>query len=215
MNSIKNQYLNNKNARKEDYTGQLILVKQIISKYISQGIIPYDIAHDGFALMNIEEEIFTPITLDNGKVIKLGGRADRIDSLDNGMMRVVDYKTGRIHSSNKKGIKAPAHTSIEGMFNGAERSNFSNILQTLIYSKVLHDKLGRNVQPNLYYARYMLNDDFSPIVRISTFEPQKKDPSKFSEIPVEADYNTFAEEFEARLKEKLNELFDPTIPFVR
>lgn len=215
VKAINNQYLNNKNARKEDYTGQLILVKQIISKYISQGIIPYDIAHDGFALMNIEEEIFTPITLDNGKVIKLGGRADRIDSLDNGMIRVVDYKTGGIHSSDKKGIKAPAHTSIEGMFNGEKRSNFSNILQTLIYSKVLHDKLGRNVQPNLYYARYMLNDDFSPIVRISTFEPQKKDPSKFTEITVEADYNTFAEEFEARLKEKLNELFDPTIPFVR
>ena len=215
IKAINNQYLNNPNAKVEDYTGQLILVKQIISKYISQGILPYDIAHDNFALMHTEEDISTPIKLDNGKVIEIGGRADRIDSLDNGMLRVVDYKTGSIHNNSKNPIKTPAATTIKGMFNGIERSNFSNLLQTLIYSKVLHDKFGRNVQPSLYYARYMLNDDFSPVVRVNIEVPNEKEPSKPKIQTIEADYNTITEEFEAKLKEKLNELFGPTIPFVR
>ena len=193
--SINKNYLNRKDNSSEGYTGQLMLVKRIITKYISQGIIPYDIAHNNFALMHVEREIDSHIEIDGNRSIRIGGRADRIDSLNNGMIRVVDYKTGEKHFD---------FASVESLFEGKMRNKLKNILQTLIYSKVLRDNFKRDVQPALYFARYIHNKEYSPLLNT------KQDKQK-----IEVSYNMVAEEFEDALKSKLNELFDYSIPFER
>ena len=194
--SINKNYLNKKSSKADDFTGQLMLVKRIIAKYISHGIIPYDIAHDSFALMHVEKDIDTLFEIDGGRTVRIGGRADRIDSLDNGMVRVVDYKTGEQHFD---------FASVESLFEGSNRGKLKNLLQTITYSMVLRDSFGRNVQPALYYARYMHDKNYTPSLKT------KGEDKQIQEI----DYNFVAAEFEEKLRLKLNELFDSSIPFER
>jgi ATP-dependent helicase/DNAse subunit B len=105
--------------------------------------------------MAVEEDISSEFSLSNGNTIKIGGRADRIDSLDNGLIRVVDYKTGERNLD---------FDGIDTLFEGATRGKKGNILQTMIYSMVLRDNYKRNVQPALYYSRYIHKKDYSPLL---------------------------------------------------
>lgn len=192
--AIKENFLK-KSSDTSGHMGNLKLIKRIIVEYISKGIIPYDIKHNNFTIMSLEKNIETTFKLSNDKEIKIGGRADRIDSLDNGALRVVDYKTGKQHLD---------FASLEALFNSGTRSETANILQTLIYSMVLSNKYQRNVQPVLYYARDIQKPNFSPRLRMGV-RNQK----------TEIDYNDVREEFSLALRAKLDELFDPAIPFER
>ena len=195
VESINNNYLNNSSISTVTYTGSLMLVKRIITKYIYRGIIPYDIRCNNFALMAVEEDISAPFTLDNGSQILIGGRADRIDSLDNGAIRVVDYKTGERNLD---------FNGVESLFSGATRNKKKNLLQTMIYSMVLNHKYQRDVQPALYYARYIHDDEYSPLL----IDKSNKESKGVL-------YNDYAAEFEPMLRAKLNELFDLSHPFER
>ncbi len=191
--AINSEYLNQHDATPSEYTGNLILVKDIITKYIRQGIIPHDIRNNAFALMHCEEEISTRFTISDGREVAIGGVADRIDSLDNGNLRVVDYKTGRSHLEI---------SDIESLFEGENRNNHRYPLQTMLYSMVLQRTCGRNIEPALYFAREMNRDNYSPqIIHHNDNRP--------------IDYATYAEQFEELLRRKLDELFDMERPFER
>ena len=195
IESINKNYLNNSNSHISTYTGSLLLVKRIITKYIYKGIIPYDIEHNKFSLMAVEKDIHSPFTLSDGRQIAIGGRADRIDSLDNGAIRVVDYKTGERNLD---------FNGVESLFTGPTRNKKKNILQTMIYSMVLNHELQRDVQPALYYARHINDKGYSPLL---IDKSNKECEGVF--------YNDYATEFEPMLREKLNELFDLSRPFER
>ncbi|MBO5687228.1 MAG: PD-(D/E)XK nuclease family protein [Alistipes sp.] len=187
--AIDKEYLNKENADQSEYTGTLLLVRDIITKYIRQGIIPYDKRHNDFAVKSCEEKIYTPFTLSNSQQVEIGGIADRIDSLDSGALRVVDYKTGRAH------LKA---STIEDIFEGEKRDEMKYLFQTMLYSMVLHHSLSREVVPSLYYARDMNQPSYSPRLIIDRQE---------------VTYSAFAVEFEKLLRQKLDELFDLHTPF--
>lgn len=53
--------------------------------------------------------------------MKFAGIADRIDTLDDGALRVVDYKTGAPHLE---------FDGVESLFTGTGKQRLSNILQT-------------------------------------------------------------------------------------
>lgn len=188
VEAINRNYIKNSNIPADSYSGTLLMVKNVITKYITQGIIPYDISHPHFAVMNTEERISYPFPLGDGRDILIGGIADRIDSLDNGMLRVIDYKTG--------GMSLEI-SGVESMFNGKAQYP----LQTMLYSMVLYRTLHRNVEPALYFARKM---------KKSTYSPRVIDMARGR---YEVDYATYAEEFEEALRAKLLELFNPEIPF--
>ena len=110
----------------------------------------------------------------------------------NGTLRVVDYKTGSRHLE---------FNGIESLFEGKKRAAFSNLTQTMLYSMVLKHNYSRNVTPELYFVRYMQNKEYNP--RLIDTSNQRQ----------EVDYNTYAEEFERLINEKLQELFNLDIPF--
>ena len=194
VQAINDEYLNNAAADPAEYAGSLALVKSIVTKYIRRGIIPYDTAHGRFSVMDVEHKIAQPFELGDGRRIVLGGIADRIDSLDNGRLRVVDYKTGGVHLE---------FNGAESLFEGENRSRFGNLLQTMIYSMVLRRTFRRNVEPALYFVRYIHNDDY---------DPHLIDKAADSAA---VDYDAYAEEFETLLRRKLDELFDPETPFAQ
>ena len=188
--------LNGDNATTEaDFSGDTILVRDVIVKYIISGILRYDLAHEGYTIEGLEDKVEDSYPLDNGICVNISGRADRIDRLADGSLQVIDYKSG-----NKEHLE---YNGISTLFNGKPKERISNIFQTLLYSMLLRRKHSVDVKPSLYFASKMLSEDYSPLLR---------DTSRDCEI---AFYSEVMTEFEAELNKTLTELFDTSIPFTQ
>lgn len=193
--AINKNYLQNTRATADEYSGNLLLVREIVTRYIRGGVIPYDAAHDGFAVMGLEDKVGYPFRFQAGDrelEMKFAGIADRIDSLDDGTLRVVDYKTGTPYLE---------FDGLESLFTGKAKQRLSNILQTLLYSMMLYHTRRREVEPALYYVRNMNREDYSP---------QLID----KELKVSGQrYGLYSERFESLLRVQLAELYDESVPF--
>ena len=138
--AINENYLQDKHATAEDYSGNLLLVKDIVIRYLRGGVMPYDAAHDAFSVSGLEEPVAYPFRFRAGGrdlEMKFAGIADRIDTLDDGALRVVDYKTGAPHLE---------FDGVESLFTGTGKQRLSNILQTLLYAMMLHRSRGCDVR---------------------------------------------------------------------
>ncbi len=193
--AIKKHYLCDPKASVADFSGNLLLVRGIVTRYIQQGILPYDAAHGNFTVQHCEHTVDYRFPFETGgriQSLKFAGIADRIDRLPDGRLRVVDYKTGAPHLEFK---------GLENLFRGKGEDRQSNILQTLLYAMMLSRTRGCDVQPALYYVRQMHREGYSPLL---------VDRENGVEGVTYADY---AEEFERLLRETLEELYNPEIPF--
>lgn len=193
--AVNEHYLHDAAATPADYTGNLLLVQSIVTRYIRNGILPYDAAHDGFTLCGVERRVECPFAFDSrdpSRRVLFAGTADRIDRLEDGTLRVVDYKTG-----------APDREfdGIAALFGPDSRRRKANILQTLLYAMMLRRTEGCDVVPALYYVRVMHRSGYVPLLRDR-------------ELKVEgARYDAYGEVFEQELRAKLSELFDLSVPF--
>ncbi|MFI3317591.1 MAG: PD-(D/E)XK nuclease family protein [Rikenellaceae bacterium] len=192
--AIGEHYLKGRDTAVDDYSGNLLLIKEIVCKYIKNGVLNYDSKNGGFVVEALESSVDLPIELASGERVVVGGVVDRLDTLDGGKLRVVDYKSGAMHTD---------FSSIEDLFNGDGKARQSNIIQTMLYSMILNKRRDREVLPSLYYVRAMHRDDYSPLL-----------VDRSRKANVEA-YSLYAEEFEGYIKEKLTELFDRSTPFVQ
>ena len=193
--AINENYLQDKHATAEDYSGNLLLVKDIVIRYLRGGVMPYDAAHDAFAVSGLEEPVAYPFRFRAGGrdlEMKFAGIADRIDTLDDGALRVVDYKTGAPHLE---------FDGVESLFTGTGKQRLSNILQTLLYAMMLHRSRGCDVEPALYYVRNMNRPGYSPQL------DDKQTGVKG------ARYTLYRERFEELLRAQLAELYDTSVPF--
>lgn len=179
----------------ERFSGDTILVRDIILKYILRGILRYDTSQSGFTIRGLEDDIAYKYEISNGRYVNLFGRADRIDERADGSLQIIDYKSGNVPHLEFNGV--------EGLFRGEANDRVSNIFQTLLYSMILHKNHGVESMPSLYFASKMLSDDYSPnIVDMSNGE-------------IIDQYTAVAEEFERELSAVLEELFDYDKPFVQ
>ena len=177
-----------------DITGDMLLVRDIIVRYILQGILPYDISREGFTITGIERDVDFRYAISNERYVNLAGRADRIDTLPNGACQIIDYKSG-----NKPHLE---FNGISTLFDGEPQERISNIFQTLLYAMMLHHRDNVEVTPSLYYASKMLLKGYDAHIA------DKSDDGKVVER-----YSDVAEEFEERLRMTLEEIFDPETPF--
>ncbi|MCM1151706.1 MAG: PD-(D/E)XK nuclease family protein [Alistipes sp.] len=195
VGAINAHYLRDETASPADYTGNLLLVKDIVTRYLRGGVMRYDAAHDAFTTTGLEEEVSYAFPFEAaGRALKLkfSGIADRIDRLDDGTLRVVDYKTGTAHLE---------FDGVECLFHGKGEQRLSNVLQTLLYSMMLYRSRGCDTCPTLYYVRKMHSEDYSPELQDKELKQQG--------LP----YSAYAEVFEAELRAALAELYDPAVPF--
>ena len=193
--AVNEHYLRDAAATPADYTGNLLLVKSIVTRYIRDGILPYDAARDGFTVRGVERrvECFFPFDpSDPSRRVLFAGTADRIDALDDGTLRVVDYKTG-----------APAadFDGVEALFGPEARRQKPHILQTLLYAMMLRRAEGCDVEPALYYVRAMHRPGY---VAQLTDKSLKVTGAR---------YDFYSASFEGELRTKLAELFDLSVPF--
>ncbi len=175
-------------------SGDLILIKDIVIKYIVDGVVAYDAVNSQFEVIETEEKHRYPLRLPNGESITIEGTLDRVDRLKSGKLRVIDYKSGGKHLEFK---------SVESLFEGEGSERQGHIIQTLTYSMMLHHTLGVEVVPSLYYVRFMHTPNYSPLL---------VDKSS-AEGGVISSYKIESEMFEKHLTQKLSELLDRSIPF--
>lgn len=176
-----------------EYGGQLILVRDIVVRYIREAILAYDQNHSNFKVEGLEMGVSCDFPLDMKRRVRFAGKADRVDRLEDGSFRVVDYKTGGIHLE---------YSGLDDLFVSKNRSLNGNIFQTLLYALMLWHDRGTDALPALYYVRRMNRADYSPYLIDKSLNVNQ------------VRYSTSRDDFEQRLREKLLELFDFSTPFL-
>ena len=152
----------------------------------------------------IDHEAPVSMTMRVGsRTLEVGGRIDRLDRVNIGepteRLRVVDYKTG---SREARDIK-----SIDNVFNPANITTRHSdyIFQAMLYSAIeqtndpVHNPHGLKVSPALLFIQHTRTKDYDPVLTING-EPI-------------TDMAPLMDDFLKLLREKLEELFNPDIPF--
>jgi RecB family exonuclease len=133
-------------AGPEDWGGAIILAQKAVLDYIDRCILPFDAGQGaGFTIEGLEREISGTVSFpspasQSGREssVLFRGIADRIDRLESGALKVVDYKTGN------------------------PKSNASALLQMGLYTMMLSGGGLQRVEPVLYYVRDMSQPDYAP-----------------------------------------------------
>ena len=176
-------------------------LQQIIIKVIEQyalKVLEHDASIAPFVIKELEEkDAYTPLfTIEvNGKEeqVRLMGIIDRVDTLE-GKIRIVDYKTGKDQVKFK---------DFDSLFIEDGKDQNKALLQTIFYTIVYEKaKNVEQVEPHLYTVK-----DFSD----GTVFLKRKKADNF--VLRDENLADFKDQFEIKLKEKLNELFDTSIPF--
>lgn len=185
--------MNSRKVDSNEFSGDMILVRDIIIKYILRGIMRYDIAHEGYTIAGLEKDVNWQCPISGDRMVNLSGRADRIDRRTDGSLQIIDYKSGNTPHLEYNGMVA--------LFRGGAIERVSNIFQTMLYSMILNRKYNLESCPSLYFASKMLSEEYSPLILDRT-----------TGAYVER-YSDISEEFERELGAILEELFDYSTPF--
>ncbi|MNK00119.1 PD-(D/E)XK nuclease superfamily protein [compost metagenome] len=175
-----------------EYSGMQKVILAIVEAY-AEIILNRDEADAPFTILSLEEKISTELEFElNGKKeqVKLFGFIDRVDER-NGVVRIVDYKTG--------GDKL-TFSAIEKLFDTDGKSINKALIQTLIYTYAYERQSGRTgVEPNLFIVKTMADGKVH-------FNSRKL---VLSDVYLEEVKPIFLEELQA----KIAELFDVNVPF--
>ena len=199
MSIAKVYFGNDDGVLRQELGGELIIIRNIVREYLGSNLLNYDICNNGFVVADTEYDLKMTMPIEVGGEqfdVCLAGRADRIDSLNNGLMRVIDYKTGKPRLN---------YSGVEALFHGEPiaTKRESNIINTLLYAMMLSRESGRDVRPELYYVGSMVREEYSSRF-VETIERKSRTLEAYSEV---------AEEFETEVATTLCEMFDRTTPF--
>lgn len=193
--AVRDEYLKGEEIPRDEYGGNLMLVSDIIARYINKCVLPYDAGGPEFRITSTEDQVSAPFGFRcRGESLSVGfrGLADRLDRLPDGRLRVVDYKTGR---------EALSFNGVGALFSPLARDRNAAAFQTLLYGFILSRKHDCDVQPALYYVRNLNAEGYSPL--LSDRERKVRVTS----------YAEYGESFEELLAGSLGELFDFSEPF--
>ncbi len=162
--------------------GKNILLRNVIRELILR-ILDTEKAHIPFNILQLEKDVSTIFSLDEGRNVLLKGIIDRVDRKGD-LVRIVDYKTGRM------GKKKPG--SLDDYFTDPE---YKEQFQAMYYAYLTHTKMpAEKITSGLLIIREMsggiwfLNDN----------QPYTEDQFM---------------EFEMLLRKLISEIFSPEIPF--
>lgn len=192
--AINENYLQDVEATVEDYSGNLLLVKDIVIRYIRGGVLPYDAAHDDFTVEGLEERIGQEFAFESaGKSLRVVFGAWPTGST---ACRTVRCGSWTIRPANRTSISR-GRSALSWRGQTASIQYFTDV--------ALFDDAfpfaGVDAEPTLYYVRAMHRDDYSS--RLVDRELGRTGVR----------YSEYREPFERLLRETLAEMFDPAIPF--
>lgn len=170
-----------------EYEGSQLIMKEVIKRFALR-IIELDRTYAPFELLGAERDDYryqfkVPHTELEAEV---GGKIDRIDK-KNDAVRIIDYKTGRDELNFK---------SLEELFkrDGKQgKAEFQVLLYALLFARSEIKHVGYRIIPGIMGRKQIFAEDFS--------------------FGLADDVRPMLDEFEARLKEMVSELFDRNVPF--
>ena len=177
-----------------EVTGRNLIFANVICKYAIQIL-----NRDCELLQESGADSFKILSLETEDIVKICGRPfkgyiDRLDYLEEGTVRVADYKTGRVMDEEIDISDNGAAALAEMIFapDSAKRPKIA--LQLYVYDKIVQKKYpGKKIFNSLY-----------PAVRLF------KEP-----VPVVECSQTFMEEVDGRLEQTFEEIFNPEVEFRR
>ena len=178
--------------------GENFLTGEMIRKY-AEKILEQDARFTPFHYIESEKKVRATITLSDKRAVQLKGFIDRVDSLDR-VLRIVDYKTG----SGKLEFE-----SVEGLFDKEAKDRPKAVMQVFLYAwmyQQLPEYTGMPIQPAIYYLRTLFQRSFNPVVE------QKKGRGKADKVN---SFQEFVADFEDKLRQCLDEIFNLDIPFTQ
>ncbi|HYC86526.1 MAG TPA: PD-(D/E)XK nuclease family protein, partial [Chryseosolibacter sp.] len=183
-------------SRKVSYDGQRLVVREVVKRFAAR-IVEMDRAYAPFSIEALEQGGMTyalPIDVSPFKAV-LGGKIDRVDRKGN-ILRIIDYKTG------KDKLNFDTVASLFARDENRNKAAFQTVLYALLYK--------RNFMAGGQYA----GDKLVPglINRLNLFDDEFTFGLKLAGEPI-ADIEPVLAEFETRLTEIFNELFNPEVPF--
>ena len=176
-------------------SGEIGVVREILTGYLRDNVMRYDASQSGYEVLELEatEQYAFPFECNGEKMaVAFEGKFDRIDRRGEGLIRVIDYKTGAKHLSFK---------NIEDIFFGEAKDRQTSMINTFIYAMILYHARRVDTQPALYFVRTMANDDYTPLI---------EDCSRASRGDT---YATYEKEFESAISKVFAEMFDRNVPF--
>lgn len=191
--AVNSEYLHDLSHKAKEYDGNVMLVHGIVAYYINRCILAYDVEHPGFVIEELEKPVLAPVTFmlnEEPHSVLFKGVADRLDRLSNGQVRVVDYKTG---------APKQVFSDVDALFATDAKTRNAPVLQTMLYSMMVHHTTGMDVQPTLYVVRQMNSAEYSPLL-------------VHQGLPVQS-FLPYADTLQENLQKTLTELFDFSIPF--
>lgn len=178
--------------------GENFLTGEMIRKY-AEKILEQDARFTPFHYIESEKKVRATITLSDKRIVQLKGFIDRVDSLER-VLRIVDYKTG----SGKLEFE-----SVDGLFDKEAKDRPKAVMQVFLYVwmfQQLSEYTGMPIQPAIYYLRTLFQRSFNPVVE------QKKGRGKADKVN---SFQDFASDFEDKLRQCLDEIFNLDIPFTQ
>ncbi len=182
-----------KEKNKSLLTGINHIIHKVLLQYLYQ-LIQYDRIHAPFTLEAMEEDAFFTLRLNDDEEVYTGGRIDRLERNSDGVMTVVDYKTGG---------KPDIMKDIDAIFEHASK-NAGYYLQTFIYALAVQSTHNEAVQPTLFYINKVGKpDQYDRTLQMGTA----------SNNTTVKDIATYREEFVSKLRESVESIFAKDTPF--
>jgi hypothetical protein len=179
------------------FSGELHIVRAIVLEFVDK-LLQLDAAYAPFTLQQTEIKLAQPFGLPiEGRMqrVMLSGYVDRIDEKD-GLYRMADYKTGADN---------PVFQNLDALFEREGKKHNKAALQTLIYSWMFHKQFPEHsrFEPALLAVRHLQQNEG---------QIQLKCKDDDSDVTA-GNIDTVLGELEPRLRQLLQELFDPAVPF--
>lgn len=175
------------------YEGQRLVVREVVKRFVDR-IVAIDRAYAPFTIEALERKDLmfgVPLDTEGNPEVMIGGAIDRAD-LKGQVLRVIDYKTGKDELSFE---------SITALFNREGKRNKA-AFQTILYALLFYRNVttpGTRLVPGLMNRVNLFDDDF-----VFGLKQGRS---------VLHDVTPLFPEFEMRLKQLLEELYNPHIPF--
>lgn len=177
-----------------EVTGRNLIFANVICKYAVRILerdceLLQESGKDHFRILSLEVEDIVTIC---GRPFR--GFIDRLDTLQDGTVRVADYKTGMVLDSEIDIDDSGAAALAEQLFSPDSKKRPKIALQLYVYDKIVRAK----------YPDARIYNSLYPAVRLF------KEP-----VPVVECSQAFMEEVDKRLEETFSEIFDPHVGFDR
>ncbi|MDR0681275.1 MAG: PD-(D/E)XK nuclease family protein [Dysgonamonadaceae bacterium] len=188
--AFEKEYFKGRKVVEEDFNGEQLINFHVICKMLER-LILFDRRRTPFIIRGLEWEVSGLFSLEKRNILlNIGGIIDRLEEKE-GKYYILDYKTSG---------KAKDYKTLEDLFE-QKNDRASHIFQTFVYASALLQKEHFNgpVIPGLIYMQQAGKEDYSPVVL-------------YDKEPIE-DFRNLETDFKQLLLNKVDELFDPAVPF--